>query len=118
MSSGAVQGVVASTGAADDSEGAGVDVDAGEETTVASGEKPTHPTKLQALMLQQKEKMDALRERVAQLRERLKRTPPEELQKARQASLDRFLALKTERENQRESIKNRLQDLKDRPRGN
>lgn len=116
LSSGAVPGVAVSTAAPAEAASDEVDVNADEETTVAPGDKPAKPTRLQALMQKNKEQMDALRQRVQELKEKLKRTPPEEIEQARQKALDRYLALKQERDNQKESFKSKRDELRNRQR--
>ncbi|MBN1824135.1 MAG: FecR domain-containing protein [Endomicrobiales bacterium] len=82
-----------------------VSLKADEETTVAEGEPPLEPTKLQAVMLKQKERLNGLRDRVKKLREKLKRVKPEELQETRRMILERAMNLKEKRDELRDKMK-------------
>ncbi|HAX61141.1 MAG TPA: hypothetical protein DCX95_01075 [Elusimicrobia bacterium] len=67
-----------------------------EETSVRKGVRPRPPSRL-ILMQKNKERNLRIRNRVAQLRERLKRVPPEKRAKARQLAYEKFQKLREKR---------------------
>ncbi|MFA5779511.1 MAG: FecR family protein [Elusimicrobiota bacterium] len=67
-----------------------------EETSVQKGTRPHPPSRL-VLMQKYKERNLNIRNRVAQLRERLKRLPPEKRVKARQIAFEKFQKLREQR---------------------
>lgn len=73
-----------------------VTVKSDEETTVGKGARPLPPSRL-VLMQKYKERNLRIRNRVAQLRERLKRLPPEKRAKARQLAFEKFQKLREKR---------------------
>lgn len=110
---GVFEGEVAVSGVGSPEE---VRVKADEETSVVKNEKPSRPVKLQEVMRRNKEKMLELRDRINQLRERLKREPPEVRQEARKRALERFKALKEKRLEHHNRIKERHENLRRRNR--
>ena len=82
-----------------------VTVKPNEETSVQKGTRPRPPSRL-VLMQKYKERNLRLKDRVAMLRERLKRLPPEKRVKARQIAYEKFQEL---REKRIEQIKNNQQ---------
>lgn len=89
-----------------------VSVKPGEETTVDKGAAPKPPTRLSLLMQKNRERMNELRGRVEQLREKLKREKPEYLDKVRQSTLDRFIKAREQRNGLREKLKNEREQIK------
>lgn len=89
-----------------------VSVKPGEQTTVAHGETPQTPTKLSRLMQKNMERLDSLKGRVQELREKLKRTKPEYLDQVRQEVLDRVMSMKDERNELREKLKYQREHVK------
>ena len=73
-----------------------VTVKSAEETSVRKGVRPRPPSRL-ILMQKYKERNLRLRKRVAALRERLKRLPPEKRVKARQLAYEKFRKLREKR---------------------
>ncbi|MBI5574384.1 MAG: FecR domain-containing protein [Elusimicrobia bacterium] len=67
-----------------------------EETSVRKGVRPRPPSRL-ILMQKYKDRNLRIRNRVAQLRERLKRLPPEKRLKARQIAYEKFRKLREKR---------------------
>ncbi len=104
----------ASSDSDEDSPAGEVLVNPDEETSVAQGSTPSMPSPLQELMLRNKERMAQLRGRVQELRERLKRVPPEELQAARSKTLERFRQIKEERQELREKTRQERERIKPR----
>lgn len=83
-----------------------------QETKVAAGQKPLPPGKLGEVMLKNREYMTELRDRVRQLKEKLKRVPPAERAETRQHIAERFEKLRSERQDLRLKIEERNKDLK------
>lgn len=82
-------------------------VKADEETSVLKDEKPRTPAKLQEIMRRHKERMVNLREKIAQMRARLKRIPPEKRIIARKRIVERFRGIRERREHQKRLRKTR-----------
>ncbi|MFH0948339.1 MAG: FecR family protein [Elusimicrobiota bacterium] len=93
---------------AEESIGEEVTVKPDEETTVPKGIRPSSPSRL-LLMQKYKERNACIRDRVADLRERLKRVPPEKRAKARRITYEKFQKL---REKRIEQIKKNQQKRK------
>jgi predicted phage gp36 major capsid-like protein len=89
-----------------------VNLKPGEETTIDKGESPKAPTKLSLLMQKNEARLNELRGRVQELREKLKRTKPEYLDKVRQEALDRAMKLSDQRNQLREKIKEQREQIK------
>lgn len=93
-------------------EASAVSVRPDEQTTVVQGEAPKPPTRLSLMMQKNRDKMNELRGRADQLREKLKRARPESMDKVRQKALDRFLSVKEEKNSLKERIKNKRDQLR------
>ena len=91
----------------EDLTGEEIDLLADQETSVPKGMKPERPRALQDAMLRNRERMTEIRTRFANLKERLKRLPPEQRMQARKAALEKYSA-------HREKIRQRNIDLKKR----
>jgi hypothetical protein len=64
------------------------------------------------MMQKNRDKMNELRGRAEQLREKLKRARPESMDKVRQSALDRFLRVKEEKSGLKERISNQRDKLR------
>jgi ferric-dicitrate binding protein FerR (iron transport regulator) len=89
-----------------------VSVKPGEETTIDKGESPKPPTRLSLLMQKNAARMNELRGRAQELREKLKRVKPEYLDKLRQETLDRVTNINEKRNQLRERIKEQREQVK------
>ncbi|MGA2090254.1 MAG: FecR family protein [Endomicrobiales bacterium] len=89
-----------------------VAVEPDQQTTVAKDQHPAAPTRLSELMKKNKERLDGLRDRIKQRKEKLKRTPPDQLQAQRARILERYQKLRTQLDHERDSIKKRNAQLK------
>jgi len=89
-----------------------VSVKPGLQTTVARGEAPRPPSKLSMQMQKNRDRLNELRGRVEQLREKLKRVKPEYLDEVRQKTLDRVLNIKEEKNQLRERLKDERDNLR------
>ncbi len=89
-----------------------VSVKPDEQTTIAMGEPPKPPSKLSLLMQKNKDRLNELKGRVQELREKLKRTKPEYLDKVRQEALDRVMGIKDQRDQLREKIGSQRDELR------
>jgi hypothetical protein len=83
-----------------------------QETKVTPGQKPLPPGKLGEVMKKNREYMDELRDRVQELKEKLKRVPPEERAASRKLVAERFEKLRSERQDMRKKLENRKEGLR------
>ncbi|OGS18404.1 MAG: hypothetical protein A2219_04205 [Elusimicrobia bacterium RIFOXYA2_FULL_50_26] len=97
----------------DDLSGEEIDLLADQQTSVPKGMKPERPQALQEAMLRNRERMTEIRARVARLKERLKRLPPEERMKARRVALEKYSAYREKIRDRNIDIKKRRQQLRE-----
>jgi TolA-binding protein len=84
----------------------------GEETTVNKGESPKPPARLSLLMQKNEARLNDLRGRVQELREKLKRVKPEYLDKVRQEALDRVMNINDQKSRLRDRIESQRDQLR------
>lgn len=98
---------VSKAGADEAGDGGGILVQPDQQTTVASGQEPAAPRALTAVMQKNRERLAQLRERMRERRDNLKRRPPETMQAERARALERSRRIRGQREKHRQSINDR-----------
>ncbi|HBU70185.1 MAG TPA: hypothetical protein DEE98_07375 [Elusimicrobia bacterium] len=109
---GVFEGVVAVSD--QEKSGEEIELSQDQESSVDAGMKPSMPQKLREVMLRNRERMNDIRKRSAELKEKLKRTTPQARLAGRKSALERFSAIKEKQKEMKDKLKDRRKELKER----